>query len=185
MNTTVTSKEEILKTSRELLERQGWSAINIRSVAAACGVSVGSIYNYFDSKTALVSAVVESVWCEIFRRPEDGAAFENTLTCVTWMYERMDYGCKHYLGFFSLHSLEFMGEDKADGRRKMHRTWQHILDELCAVLKRDTRIRADAFTKEFTAEKFAEVLFSLMLSAFLRQDYDPSAVLEIVRRTLY
>lgn len=119
------------------------------------------------------------------RRPEDGAAFENTLTCVTWMYERMDYSCKHYPGFFSLHSLGFMGEDKADGRRKMHRTWQHILDELCAVLKRDTRIRADAFTKECTAEKFAEALFSLMLSAFLRQDYDPSAVLEIVRRTLY
>lgn len=35
------------------------------------------------------------------RRPEDGAAFENTLTCVTWMYERMDYSCKHYLVFFN------------------------------------------------------------------------------------
>ena len=67
----------------------------------------------------------------------------------------------------------------------MQQTWQHILDELCIVLKRDTRIRADAFTEKFTAEKFANVLFSLMLSAFLRQDYDPSAVLEIVRRTLY
>ena len=29
------------------------------------------------------------------------------------------------------------------------------------------------------------VLFSLMLSALLRQDYDPRAVLEITRRTLY
>ena len=43
MNTIVTSKEEILKTSRELIQREGWSAVNIRSVAAACGVSVGSI----------------------------------------------------------------------------------------------------------------------------------------------
>ena len=48
MNTVVTSKEDILKTSRKLIQQQGWSAINIRSVAAACGVSVGSIYNYFD-----------------------------------------------------------------------------------------------------------------------------------------
>ena len=53
------------------------------------------------------------------------------------------------------------------------------------VLKRDTRVRPDAFTDQFTAEKFADVLFSLMLSALLRQDYDPTAVLEIVRRTLY
>lgn len=97
----------------------------------------------------------------------------------------MEYGCKQYPGFFTLHSLGFMQEDKSDGRRKMQQTWQHILNELCAVLKRDVRIRADAFTEQFTAERFADVVFSLMLSALLRQDYDPSAVLEIVRRTLY
>lgn len=56
---------------------------------------------------------------------------------------------------------------------------------LCAVLKQDARIRPDAFDEQFTAEKFAEVLFSQLLSALLRQDYDPSAVLEVVRRTLY
>jgi hypothetical protein len=57
--------------------------------------------------------------------------------------------------------------------------------EYLSVLKQDVRIRADVFTEQFTAERFADVLFSLMLSALLRQDYDPTAVLEIVRRTLY
>jgi AcrR family transcriptional regulator len=185
MNSFVTSKEEILKTSRELIQQQGWSAVNIRSVAAACGVSVGSIYNYFDSKAALVGATVESVWCEIFHRPEDGAVFQDTQACITWMYGRMEYGCEQYPGFFTLHSLGFMREDKADGKRRMQQTWQHILEALCSVLKRDTKVRPDAFTEQFTAEKFAGVLFSLMLSALLRQDYDSDAVLEIVRRTLY
>ena len=185
VNTVVTSKEEILRASRELIRQKGWDAVNIRSVAAACGVSVGSIYNYFDSKAALVGAAVESVWCEIFHRPEDEAVFENTLACVAWMYGRMEYGCKQYPGFFSLHSLGFLGEDKSDGRQKMQQTWQHILEGLCSVLRRDANVRPDAFTREFTAEKFADVLFSLMLSALLRQDYDPGAVLEIVRRTLY
>lgn len=185
MNTIVTSKEEILKTSRELIQREGWSAVNIRSVAAACGVSVGSIYNYFDSKAALMSATVESVWCEIFHRSEDVSVFQDTQACITWLYERMEYGCKQYPGFFTLHSLGFLGEDKSDGRQKMQQTWQHILDGLCSVLQRDTKVRSDAFTQQFTAEKFADLLFSLMLSALLRQDYDPSAVLEIVRRTLY
>lgn len=185
MNTVVTSKEDILKTSRELIQREGWSAVNIRSVAAACGVSVGSIYNYFDSKSALVGATVESVWCEIFHRPKDGAVFQDTQACIAWLYERMEYGCKQYPGFFTLHSLGFMGADKSDGRRKMQQTWQHILDGLHSVLQRDTKVRPDAFTEQFTAEKFADLLFSLMLSALLRQDYDPTAVLEIVRRTLY
>lgn len=50
MNKVVTSKEEILQTSRELIQKKGWSAVSIRSVASACDVSIGSIYNYFDSK---------------------------------------------------------------------------------------------------------------------------------------
>ena len=185
MNTVVTSKEEILKASRELIRREGWSAVSIRSVASACGVSIGSIYNYFDSKAALLGATVESVWCEIFHRPEDGAVFQDTQACITWMYRRMEYGCRQYPGFFTLHSLGFMGEDKADGKQRMQQTWQHILDGLCSVLQRDVKIRPDAFTDQFTAEKFADLLFSLMLSALLRQDYDPAAVLEIIRRTLY
>lgn len=138
MNTVVTSKEEILRTSRELIQRQGWSAVNIRSVAAACGVSVGSIYNYFDSKAALVGATVESVWCEIFRRPEDRTVFQDTQACITWMYGRMEYGCKVYPGFFNLHSLAFMRGDKSDGKRRMQQTWQHILEGLCSVLKQDS-----------------------------------------------
>lgn len=185
MNTIVTSKEEILKISRELIRREGWSAISIRSVAAACGVSVGSIYNYFDSKAALMGATVESVWCEIFHRPEDGAVFQDTQACITWLYGRMEYGCNEYPGFFTLHSLGFLGEDKSDGKRRMQQTWQHILEGLCSVLRRDRKVRPDAFTAAFTAEKFADLLFSLMLSALLRQDYDPAPVLEIVRRTLY
>ena len=185
MNHVVTSKEEILKTSRELIRQQGWSAVNIRSVAAACEVSVGSIYNYFDSKAALVGETVESIWFEIFRHPEDNTVFQDTLACINWLYGRMEYGCKQYPGFFSLHSLGFLGEDKPDGKRRMEQTWQHILDGLCSVLKRDPNIRSDAFSEMFTAEKFAGVLFSLMLSALLRQDYDPSTALEIVRRTLY
>lgn len=185
MNTAVTSKEEILKTSRELIRQQGWSAVSIRSVAAGCGVSVGSIYNYFDSKTDLIGATVESVWCEIFHRPEDDAVFQDVQACVAWMYQRMAYGCERYPGFFTLHSLGFLREDKTAGKQRMQQTWQHILDGLRSVLKQDARIRPDAFTEQFTAEKFADVLFSQMLSALLRQDYDPSAVLEIVRRTLY
>ena len=185
MNTIVTSKEEILKNSRELIREKGWAAVSIRSVASACGVSVGSIYNYYDSKAELISATVESVWCEIFHRPQDEAVFQDVQTCVKWMSERMAYGCEQYPGFFTLHSLGFMREDKADGKRQMQQVWNHILNGLCTVLQQDSKIRPDAFNERFTVEKFADVLFSLMLSALLRQDYDPAAVLEIVRRTLY
>lgn len=185
MNKTVTSKEEILKTSRKLIREQGCAAVNIRSVAAACGVSIGSIYNYFDSKAALIEAAVESIWFEIFHRQDEEEVFQDTIACITWMYERMEYGRRQYPGFLVLHSLGFMQEDKSDGKRRMQQAWQHILDGLCFVLRRDNKIRQDAFTEQFTVEKFADVLFSFMLSALFRQEYDVEAVLEIIRRTIY
>ena len=180
-----TSKEEILKTSRVLIQQNGWEAVNIRAVAAACGVSVGCIYNYFGSKTELVSAAVESIWSDIFHHPEDEVVFQDTLSCVRWMYQQLEDGCQRYPGFFTHHALGFVRQDTADGKQQMQRAWRHILEALCVVLQNDTKIRADAFTEEFTVEKFAEILFSLMLSALVRQDFDPSTVLEIVRRAIY
>lgn len=184
MNTVITSKEEILRNSCELIQRQGWSAVNIRSVATACGVSVGSIYNYFGSKAELVSATIESVWHDIFHLPQETLRFNDTLACIIWIYERMEYGCKKYPGFFALHSFTF-GQEKSDGKQLMYQTWEHIINGLGSVLKQDPKVRSDAFDQQFTAEKFSDILFSLILSALLRQDYDPSAVLEIIRRTIY
>lgn len=185
MNPMATSKENILQISRKLIQQNGWAGVNIRSVAAACGVSVGCIYNYFESKTDLLSATVESIWNDIFHHPEDEAVFQDTLSCVRWMYRQLEYGCQRYPGFFTHHALGFVQQDTADGKQQMQRAWQHILDALCTVLRNDARIRADAFTEEFTVEKFAEMLFSLMLSALVRQDFDPSTVLEIVQRAVY
>ena len=185
MNPMATSKENILQISRKLIQQNGWAGVNIRSVAAACGVSVGCIYNYFESKTDLLSATVESIWSDIFHHPEDEAVFQDTLSCVRWMYKQLEYGCQRYPVFFTHHALGFVQQDTADGKQQMQRAWQHILDALCTVLRNDARIRADAFTEEFTVEKFAEMLFSLMLSALVRQDFDPSTVLEIVRRAVY
>ena len=185
MNPMATSKADILKTSRELIQQNGWAAVNIRAVAAACGVSVGCIYNYFGSKTELVSAAVESIWNDIFHRPEDEAVFQDTLSCIRWMYRQMEYGCQQYPGFFPHHALGFVRQDTDDGKQQMRQTWQHILDALCNVLRHDAKVRPDAFTEQFTPEQFAGILFSLMLSAVVQQNFDPSAVLEVVRRTIY
>ena len=107
------------------------------------------------------------------------------LSCIRWMYRQLEYGSEQYPGFFTHHALGFVRQDTADGKQQMRQTWQHILDALTMVLTRDKKIRPDAFTEEFTRQKFAGILFSLMLSAVVQQDFDPTTVLEIIRRTIY
>ncbi len=181
----VTSRQEILQASRALIRAHGWESVGIRTVANACGVSIGSIYNYFANKSELVAATVESVWAEIFQPPADPALFTDTLACIVWLYGRMAYGAEHYPGFFSLHAVSFSGVGKEKGKRLMQQTWRHIPQELCRVMRADPKVRPGALDGALSAEQYAEVLFSMMFCAMMREDYDPAAALELTRRTLY
>ena len=110
-------------------------------MASRCSVSAGTIYNYYESKAALLGDTIESVWHEIFFQPQDEQVFQDVTACISWIYERLEYGNRQFPGFFSLHSLGFMKEEKTDGKKRMVRTWGHILNGLCEVLKNDLKIR--------------------------------------------
>ena len=118
MNTQITSAEEILKAAQKILLEHGASALNMRAVAAACGVSVGSIYNYFPSKSALIGATIESVWTEIFR-PFTSRCYTSFDDAATALLAALADGEGRYPGFFSLHALSFASGDKAEGRARM------------------------------------------------------------------
>lgn len=185
MKPAATSKEEILTVCRDLIHRQGGTELNVREVAAACGISVGTVYNYFGSKAELVGAAVESVWYDIFRCADGADAFRTVRDCVKWLFQRLAYGNTQYPGFFLLHSASFVRSDRPDAKQRMERAWNHIVEMLCKVLRQDPLIRQGALDADFTPEQFADLLFSLMLAAQLRGHYDPSAVLQLVERTLY
>ena len=185
MNPAVTSKEMILGACREIIMKQGWAAINIRAVAAACDISVGSVYNYFDSKSDLVAAAVESVWCDIFHVPENQPVMDDFIKCVEWIFDSMRKGDEKYPGFFNLHSVSFMGEEKTGGQQLMAQSWGHIQEGLCTVLRNDKKIRQDVFDKDFTRQKFSEIIFSLIISALLRHDYDHTGIDAMIRKVIY
>lgn len=185
MNTIITSREAILDTCRRLVKEQGWSAVNIRSVAAACNVSVGSIYYYFDSKTALTSATVESIWHDIFHFSGTEPDFDSFLSCVQWIFASIRKGSEQYPGFFTSHSMTFMKSDKADGQQLMAQSWEHMQTRLYDLLTQDQKIRPEAFDDILSPRKFVDIVFSLIIAALVQQHYDDSAILEMIRKMLY
>ncbi len=105
MNTSVTSRDTILSVSRQFITQNGFGSVNMRAIAAACGVSVGSVYNYFPSKGDLICAVVESVWHDIFHLSGQSSQFSSFPDCVKWLFDSIRQGCEEYPAFFTLHSL--------------------------------------------------------------------------------
>ena len=55
-------RENLVLEAKRQVQEQGYAALTIRSVATACGVGVGTVYNYFDSKDALVAAFMLEDW---------------------------------------------------------------------------------------------------------------------------
>lgn len=53
---------KLLAEARRQVEEAGYGAMTIRSVAEQCGVGVGTVYNYFPSKEALVAAFMLQDW---------------------------------------------------------------------------------------------------------------------------
>lgn len=185
MNTVITSREAILETCRSLIKEKGWDAVNIRSVAAACGVSVGSIYNYYSSKSDLIAATVASVWFDIFHIKGSRTEASSFYEYISWIYHCMEEGEKKYPDFFTLHTVSLLGKEKEKGKEMMEQSWNHMKKGLLFVLEQDPHIRKDVFDSVFTAEKLVDMVFSLILASLLQKEYDCAALLEVIRRSLY
>lgn len=52
-------REHILDVALRLMAEQGAGATSMRQLAKACGLQVAAIYHYFDSKDALLAAVID------------------------------------------------------------------------------------------------------------------------------
>lgn len=55
-------RERLLSAAKEMLLREGYAALTMRGVADACGVAVGTMYNYFPSKEMLAASVMLEDW---------------------------------------------------------------------------------------------------------------------------
>lgn len=63
--------ERIVAAGREVLVASGYDAFSTNRVAAAAGVSPGSLYQYFPDKAAILDVVIDRYWSEV---AEDVAA---------------------------------------------------------------------------------------------------------------
>ena len=56
------AERSILAAAKKQLFEKGYANLAIREVAGQCGIAVGTIYNYFPGKEALVAAVMAEDW---------------------------------------------------------------------------------------------------------------------------
>lgn len=185
MNNIVTSKEDILKASRELIRKKGLNSINMRSVADEANIAVGSIYNYFKSKEELTIAVIVSVWADIFHSSDISLESESFINSIDSIFKILEKGDKKYPHFFALHSTIIFGKNKDKSIDIMMNMIKHIKDSMHKTLINDKNIRKDAFNDNLNADKFIDIIFSFIMDSMMKGNYDSSSIKEIIKRTIY
>jgi AcrR family transcriptional regulator len=64
-------RDELLQAAESVFSEEGLQTAKVESIAARAGVSVGTVYNYFADRKALVDAVMESRKQDLFRRLQE------------------------------------------------------------------------------------------------------------------
>jgi AcrR family transcriptional regulator len=77
-------RQMILEEAKRILYSEGYSKLSMRSISKACGIALGTIYNYYPTKHDLVTGMIMDYWSHNMGRLEEIAAAESPF------YEKLD-----------------------------------------------------------------------------------------------
>lgn len=185
MNKTLTSKDEILRIGREMVAQSGIHSLNMRDVAKASGICVGTIYNYFPSKDDLIIAVIASVWKEIMQDIREVEGMNCFVEYVSDLFCCIQSGGQKYPTFFSAHAMNISEGSVEMGRSAMKDYFSHIKHGMELMLEKDMQVRKDAFSHRFSKSDFIDFVFLNIISLLVKRELSCEILLEIIRRTIY
>lgn len=84
-------KRRLAAAAREILEREGMSALSLRAAARACGVSHMAPYRHFAGKDDLLAAVAEQGFCALT------GALDTSANVETGVFKALEFGVAYVL----------------------------------------------------------------------------------------
>lgn len=185
MNVSKITKDQILKSAAQIARDKGLQHLNIREVAALCKVSIGSIYNYFPDKSALVISVIESFWKQACTL-EDMKQLQ--LTNFTESYAKMYnilYAYFHQFENEWMFQLQNLDEKtKQLGRRFEESYYQDIRNMLNLMIEHDTTLSNQLWDTTFTKDAFILFVFSNTLNLLKQNVKEPAFFIATLSRLL-
>lgn len=147
----------LLSEAKRQVTEYGYSTMTIRSVAKECGVGVGTVYNYFPSKDALLAAYMLEDWNKCVTAINTVSLYSDhprpLARCI----------CDQIRSFASLHRAVFQDEAAAAGFAGSHSKYHALLrSQLAQPLRKFCQ-------SDFSAEFIGEALLTWTVAG---KDFD-------------
>lgn len=186
MNKSVTSKEELLTAAKHIVYQEGLDQLNIRRLAKECGIALGSVYNYFPSKSDLIFGVIEDFWMHMFH--DDLCAMNQPISFPDFfeeVYQRLSISLNEFESNLLKQLSALSGDEKAKGRKFEEKYWQHMQNGFIHCLSQDSEIDSSQWTEVFTKEHFSQFVFTNMMTMLRSGITDCTFFKEVLKRLLY
>jgi len=150
-------REKLLEEAKRQVRELGYSSMTIRSVATACGVGTGTVYNYFPSKDMLIASFMLDDWMLCVETISIGVTkAKNIKDALYYMYQE--------LLIYKEKNERLFADDNAKASYMASFSKRHSLlrEQLADPLKMWT-YNQDRVDGEFLAEFVAENMLSLVM----------------------
>jgi AcrR family transcriptional regulator len=133
----------ILTNAARLFSAQGYMRASIADLADACKLSRGALYHYFDSKEAILFAILDAHIREMIAHVEGAVAaggptltqFRNVIRAVVEVNAKSPHEQR-----VLIHDLSFLNEDEQQAIKKLERQLVDIVTDLLVTLDAEGKI---------------------------------------------
>lgn len=137
-------KDRILAAAAELVAKHGYHAVGMADIGAAAGIVGSGIYRHFDSKSALLSALLEQLMAQMQRTAAatvaDAADDRDALERLVANHVRFAIEDRRLLQVYYREAHHLPEEDL----RRLRRAQRHYIEEWVIVLAPVRRELSDA-----------------------------------------
>lgn len=145
-------REQLLTEAKKQISEQGYGKTTIRSVANACNLGVGTVYNYFNSKDMLIATFMAEDWAHCLARLEHPSSYEPK-SILKGIYDVLVEFTSRYGTIFSDRDAAKTFAATFAERHKMLR--DQLVDKILPIFR-----ESDVEDKEFLAQHIAESLLT-------------------------
>ncbi len=154
-------REQLLAEAKRQIAEFGYEKTTVRSVASACGLGVGTVYNYFSSKDTLIASFLLVDWQNTLANMKTGVCSDLRLTLQA-VYNELK-------AFIKLHEVLFLDKDASKSYSVAFPERHSLLRSQIAEIIKPTCEIANVPDKEFLAQFVSE---SILVWTIAGKDFE-------------
>lgn len=166
-------KELILNKAKGILYKDGYKKLSMRNVAKACGIGLGTIYNYYPTKDELVIEMMTDYWSEYMLKTQaiinsDGE-FYNKLKKI---FDNLSIFLKTFKEIWLKPELYYYPDCVKGGAQRENVYIEKLVLLIEGVLKKDNKVKEN--TGSYETAKFIVLNFItiVQMPAFKYSDFE-------------